>query len=501
MPNTTDGSLFFWTENQTQALGNILTSYTPRFGTNPPGSVTSSCVVDWGSQQNTQQQINITVFLVNTLYYLCEYNSTYVSVDGYNDLFLSYLNGNLTGLTADMRASNITVIAAQPTGFVGVLTTAPTSSPAPTIAPTSGPTTTIPPSITPSIMNMPVATTDPTPTYLETFSPTVANPGGGGGIPVPAIAAIVVVGGIALLFVLACFFRRRLKNRHRADNVRPARRPARQGEGNVRRGREGDTAMGIVYSRQSGSIESNRSLVSEGREGLDGESGDEMDGTKNLQDEFDQYKDQNLEQLRSDVEGNLSGFEGIMSAAVTKALIMGDDDATKMDPGELFWGCQGNPTGPEVEASALCEVNDWTKRNENASIERKRAFMQDMLNKMVASVRYGVLHAEDASRTIHESAALLGLQLANELPMTTAIISGMRKTTDADQIVKVLQEFGDIDTAAVASGERGFGIVRYRHPKAVERAMRRYRNAEIVVEDVAIQMKVIMPSGEVLSRA
>lgn len=246
---------------------------------------------------------------------------------------------------------------------------------------------------------------------------------------------------------------------------------------------------------------SNKSMLSMGESGLNEESGDEMDGTKNLQDEFDQYKDQNLELLRSNVEGNLSGFEGVMSAAVTNAL-MGDDDA-QVDQRELLWGCSPAPppSGAEIEASALCEVNDWMKRNDSTSLDRKRRFMQDILGRMVSSVRYGVLQADDASRTIHESAALLGLQVANELPMTTVIVSGMRKTVTSGHLTKVMREFGDIDVAAVASGARGFGIIRFRNPKSVDRAMRRYRDAEIVVQDVAVQMKVLTPSGRVETRA
>ena len=49
--------------------------------------------------------------------------------------------------------------------------------------------------------------------------------------------------------------------------------------------------------------------------------------------------------------------------------------------------------------------------------------MQEMLNKMVSSVRHGVLGPDDASRAIHECAALLELQLASDLPVNTVIIS------------------------------------------------------------------------------
>ncbi|KAL7576605.1 hypothetical protein ACA910_005545 [Epithemia clementina (nom. ined.)] len=256
--------------------------------------------------------------------------------------------------------------------------------------------------------------------------------------------------------------------------------------------------IGAAVVSPSESLVSRQSLVSAGNSGLGEESDIEADNTRNLQDEFDQYKDQNLEQLRSDVEGNVSGFEGIMSAAVTKAL-MGDDYPQEELSSELTWGCPADSTGAEIEASALFEVNDWLKRKESATVDQKRAFMQDILNRMVSSVRFGVLPAEDASRTIHESAALLGLQLAHPLSTTTIIISGMRKTSGASHMKAVLRDFGDLDTVAAASGQRGFGIVRFRNPKSVDRVMRRYRSGEIVIQDVAIQMKFLTPSGQVES--
>jgi hypothetical protein len=83
--------------------------------------------------------------------------------------------------------------------------------------------------------------------------------------------------------------------------------------------------------------------------------------------------------------------------------------------------------------------------------------MQDTLNKMVASVRHGVLGPDDASRTIHECAALLGLQLATEIPVTTLIITGMQKTVVAENMIEAFREFGEIAEAAVSSKDRGFG--------------------------------------------
>jgi hypothetical protein len=59
----------------------------------------------------------------------------------------------------------------------------------------------------------------------------------------------------------------------------------------------------------------------------------------------------------------------MMSQALTKALM--DDDEVHVDPSELYWGGLGHQRGAEIEASALCEVMDWLKRNDGASIDRK----------------------------------------------------------------------------------------------------------------------------------
>ena len=121
--------------------------------------------------------------------------------------------------------------------------------------------------------------------------------------------------------------------------------------------------------------------------------------------------------------------------------------------------------------------------------------MQELLNKMTASVRYGIVGPDDASRTIHECAGLLGLQLAAEIPETTIVISGMRKKATEDDIRKAFKVFGDVAIAAVAPNERGFGILRFRSDDAVDRAMNKFRKEEVVVEDVAVQLRVIKPGS------
>lgn len=83
--------------------------------------------------------------------------------------------------------------------------------------------------------------------------------------------------------------------------------------------------------------------------------------------------------------------------------------------------------------------------------------MQESLNQMVASVRRGDITPEDASRIIHGCAALLGLQLAEDIPETTLIVTGMRKSATREDFVAGFQMFGEIESAAVSSNQRGFG--------------------------------------------
>lgn len=121
--------------------------------------------------------------------------------------------------------------------------------------------------------------------------------------------------------------------------------------------------------------------------------------------------------------------------------------------------------------------------------------MQDTMNKMVASVRHGVLEPAQASRTIHECAAMLGLDLAAEIPETTMIVTGMRKTVTKSDVIVGFREFGDIEHAAVSSNARGFGLVRFASTMSVQRAMNKFRKEEIVVQDVAVMVKVLRSEG------
>jgi hypothetical protein len=469
----------------------------------------TSCLLD------EQTQVIESNETANSVDYSCTYKSQNVNTSGIRDYFPTFVNANLDNLTEQMKELEMPVDQALQVAVRLVSTNAPTATFRPSASPTIRPTITRLPTPSPSSFpsNSPSLFIVPTPPNEFTLAPTAESDEPNFKI----IASTVVVGG-AVAFALLLWYYINWKRKNSAANTgsfpgtenstsptmgeqsrrislrnRHGRSSSRSNE-RESAGRFQEPGNNVVIS-PTDSLLSNKSLVSAGELGLGEESGDEYDGTKNLQDEFDKYRDQNLEQLRQDVEGNLTGFEGIMSAAVTSAL-MGDEERN-VDMQELLWGCGPNPTGTEIEASALYEVCDWLKRNEGVPSDRKRAFMQEILNKMVTSVRYGVLKAEDASRTIHESAALLELPLAEELPMTTVLVSGMRKTATAEDMVKAMREFGDIDVAAMASGRRGFGVVRFRRLKSVERALRRYQSGEIVIQDVAVQVKVLKPNDDV----
>jgi LPXTG-motif cell wall-anchored protein len=445
---------------------------------------------------------------LNDFQFACNWSSDLTEVGRFPSELETFINSDLAMVTDDLQAANIILTEALAARLILTQTPAPSSSMRPTASPSARPTISPPPSLRPSIAPsaFPTAVVSMAPSSLPPFTMPPSPPplpADSNGLSVGAISGIVVVIGLAALAGLAFYyFRRRKKRREQrlpdaANQRREKYRP--DPFDSVAALADDRTDSNFAPILQSESVVSNKSLLSVGESNIEDESEHETDGTKNLQDEFDLYKNPTLEKLRSGVEGNVSGFEGIMSAAVTNAL-MGVEEA-QVDSAELTWGCGSKYTGAELEASALCEVDYWLRRNENASVEGKRAFMQDILNRVVASVRFGKLGADDASRTIHESAALLELPLANKLPMATVIISGMRKTVTSFDITKALREFGEIDVAAVASGQRGFGILRFRHLKSVDRAMNRYRKGEIVVQDVAVQMKALMPSGALESRA
>ena len=221
----------------------------------------------------------------------------------------------------------------------------------------------------------------------------------------------------------------------------------------------------------------------------DNGEGDDLDIEDSLihMDEFDMFRDQNLERMRSAVGEAVRGSDDMMSEALTKALM--DEEEVEETLDGVWGGAKGSM---EIEASALCDTIEWLKRNEHISLDMKHAYMQDVMDKMVSSVRYDMIGPEEASRAIHGCAALLGMGLAEELPENTIIVTGMPKTVnDVETLVQTFRELGEIENAAMASKSRGFGLVRYKWTKSVTAVMQKHRHDEIIIQDVAVTVRVL----------
>ena len=113
----------------------------------------------------------------------------------------------------------------------------------------------------------------------------------------------------------------------------------------------------------SESILSNPSLLSNGQDDDDDDEHDDEDELMNRHsklsplDDFDRFKDHNLERLRSDVTESVRGMDGMMSQALTFAILGGTATTDLLEGSD----------GIEMEANALFEVFDWVKRNDSVA--------------------------------------------------------------------------------------------------------------------------------------
>ncbi|GFH44900.1 hypothetical protein CTEN210_01374 [Chaetoceros tenuissimus] len=449
------------------------------------------------------------------LSFTMEYSSRHVNVTDYDSDLKNWIEGNsvayvntLQGFTLSVTDSSIVVILEK--------TDAPTISPSkiPTISPSYRPSTsptvlptnlpTLKPSESPSLVPsvsptlLPTALPSDSPTNIPSSMPsidknTAAKVGGSiGG----------VIGASALILVLALYFKRKRDN---VDGSEIGTGPGLRAPGShsnspevdvgvqfpvVTPGEDGfEVAQPGLDGSPEGGYESGDSFLSSGSDNNGrGDSDSDIDygedGT--LVDEFDKYKDNNLEKMRDEMEGMNENFDGMMSLALTKALMDDMEDEDGVSDMDI-----NPPSATEIEATVLCDINDWLKKKTSTSAEERRDFMQKTLNEMVAMVRRGIMSPEDASRTIHGSAALLGLQLAENLPETTLIVTGMRKQVTTDHVMKAFEEFGEIESVGVSTNERGFGVVRFRSPKSVQRARDKHRYGEIIVQDVAVSIRLL----------
>jgi len=436
--------------------------------------------------------------------YTMSYESRHYNVTEYPKLFQNWTTNNLNVVLEQMQFLNFDVVSVDVPKRIVVSTPAPTISAEPSASPTIKPSSSPRPtseSIAPAVL---------------TAVPTIDPEQGFGSFNIIIIAVSLTIAISIIIIGVFLYYRKRNTNREDSYGVNGSKRTSqvRGSENHSMRWTDSGQhpsyntsetkAYGSSYGRHSdvpsrladavssppGSLVSSQSLISRGNS-MGGDSRDEEDAAHTLVDEFDQYKDQNLEKMRAEIEG-LPECDGMMSQAVAKALIDQDDDAFMSIN---YWGGDQDISPEQIEASALGFVLDWLKRNGKISDREKRSIMQEQLNKMTASVLHKVIGPDDATRTIHEIAVLLGLKLSSELLMTTILVAGMRKKASEAEMRRTFGVFGDVTVAAIAPNERGFGIIRFKNNNAVIRLMGKYRTEDIVVEDVAVQL-IVIKAGE-----
>ena len=323
----------------------------------------------------------------NQVEYAMKWTSWRVNVTNYTSLFSRYIDSNLDILTLDLQTGGLDVFNSSTLATV-LTTTVPTSVPSTSPSPSSSP------SRSPTLRQSVSPTEFPSwhPSGFPTREPSIglgpskipSNQGAAGTDTNTAVIASVMT----LLVLLSAiggyvFYRRRkqLKEQElQAATAAAGRMPSESHNSDGQLDRLGmlsvntgdphgggplsDENQGILSPNES--LQSNQSLISAGMSLGDG-SVDEADRTHHLADEFDQYKDQNLEKVRNDVEEAVNGSDGMMSQAMTRAL-MDVDDPLSATP-EISWGATANSA--EIEASALCEVNDFLKRKEDAGLDER----------------------------------------------------------------------------------------------------------------------------------
>lgn len=463
------------------------------------------------SLQATRNLIVLSFTMTYTTHYGYE-------ISDYPFEFSNYIANNLPNVTADMIFRFLPVVEAKEVIVY---------NPDPTIAPSVGPTLS---TEVPSGSPVPTAKPTPMPTQGELINDKPSF--------IVGLAAGLTFAGLVVLFSIGYVMWQRRRRRHKegggtrgiVDDDSPQPWEAEEGievvvadyskgmRGMMSSMDEEKKAMSspsaavrrslasrgeTVLSSPSHNL-SNPSMVSEGEGSLsstddqDYQSRNDPGGVRvdALQDEFDQYKNEDLEHMRNGVERSVYGAEGMMSLAMTRALM--DEEDADVHPS---WGEAEDPES--IEANALCETNDWLRKNEFTSLEERNVFFQELLNRMVITVRRGMTSPTTGTLAIHCCAAMLGLQLEKDLPNNVLLVHGMRKINDLTlgrkYLVDAFMLFGEIEGAAIAPCNRGFGFVRFVSPKSVQRALERFKISEIEVQDVSVMIKPLKADADAMA--
>lgn len=364
------------------------------------------------------------------LFYKVSFKSKHTRVETYGTRLKVFLNDNIDHMKQRLNDEGIPVTFSTPVYDSNIdFTDSPTISPSyhPSIAPTSLPTytpsfnpTSIPsqiPSKLPS--SKPSVFPSSTPTVIHSSSPSLSFSEYPSSIPsqIPSssptinisssttiiVSVTVAVSGVAVILLAGLCVRKKCKpynnensnliyttvsnsiggGGRRSMNGTSSERPSRangilgggiratslfRGANNsVNTGNRRNQHLSIDVLPSDDSIISPNSIISTGSSVNGGGSDDEeYDGTQILADEFEKYKDRNLEKMRANLEGNVSNFDSMMSQALTNAL-MDDDEEDGNESAMMI----GEKDSVQIEVDLLCEMNDWLKRTDGAGIDDK----------------------------------------------------------------------------------------------------------------------------------
>ena len=325
------------------------------------------------------QDVATTSNASNQVEYTMTWESYHVNVTEYPSLFSRFIEDNLVNLTADLRKGDLDVLSS---GSLRAIVTTEVPSAAPSISPKPTPNPFRPITSSPSLD--PTAGYSDEPSGVPPSKPSNQGSAGNASVITNTIVIVSILSALAIVSCCGCFVFYHRRKQIRELEFQAAAAAGRlssendNGEGKSDRlehlavdtsapyndAPRSDDEQGIISPNES--LLSNQSLISTGMSLGEG-SIDEADRTHNLADAFDQYKDQNLEKVRADVEERVIGSDSMMNQAMTLAF-MGDDEIFS-DARELIAGEGADST--EIEADLLCEVNDFLKRNEFADVEER----------------------------------------------------------------------------------------------------------------------------------
>uniref|UniRef100_A0A7S1BIR8 RRM domain-containing protein n=1 Tax=Corethron hystrix TaxID=216773 RepID=A0A7S1BIR8_9STRA len=152
--------------------------------------------------------------------------------------------------------------------------------------------------------------------------------------------------------------------------------------------------------------------------------------------------------------------------------------------------------------ATMIEVNDLFEafylnvkmdRTDHGNLERKE-YMQRQIELKVDDVRTGRLSSEKATRIIHSIACVLGFELSMQTSRLTCVLWGMDTNVTRSDIYESMKKFGEIDKVALATGNKGFAICRFKSCDAVRAAIEGSFHEKHFVQDLYAYVHELTPT-------